>query len=79
MKRFCTALVFVAGLAFGGSGCIIVDDDDGCYEGDQDCADGEHIEECIHGRWRIVEHCEYECGGFCDYDYDDYPACFCPE
>jgi hypothetical protein len=73
-------LLLCLGLLFGTTGCIIVHDDHShdCWEGETACHDDEHVEECIHGRWVVVEHCEDLCGGFCDYDVYDEAVCFCP-
>ena len=76
MKRIILSIALAVGLVAAFSGCVIVDDDD-CYEGETACRDDAHVEECIHGHWRTVEHCEDLCGGFCDYDYYDEAVCFC--
>jgi hypothetical protein len=77
VKRFILSIGLVAAMAASGSACIIVDDSPDCYEGEADCASEWEIEECHHGRWHIVDDCDYDCGGYCDYDRGE-PVCFCP-
>lgn len=81
MKKYLFGLLFGLGLAIAGPSCIIVDDHhhrDYCPEGALACHDDEHVEECIDGYWEIVDHCEYDCGGVCDYDDYGDTTCFCP-
>ena len=73
MKKLVVALAFLALLAPVAS-CIIVTDD--CNDGSLRC-DGEVLDECVGGSWRILEDCYDLCGGLCDFDAYGDPVCIC--